>query len=210
MRALIVTTLCALVVSAGDVRADESLRISRPQDQINQSGSKPLEINTFAPFKSPAFGVQSTMGAVKLPTCAVELPTRAVESASSSAQSCCTSEAEPSSANSKQARLTASTTGGACCSSEREGYSAAKGNCCSSDEHHFSSALASPSEHFGMWLKMSIYPTLCHTVLCRRQCALNGYESCNALGVKRSILLDSVRSDGGFGAGGCQSVSLEQ
>lgn len=203
MRALILTTLCALVVCAGDVRADESLRISRPQNQTNQSQSKPLAINIIAPCESPTRAVESLRRAV-------ELPTSAHESASPSGQSCCTSETDRSSANSEQAQFRASTTGGACGSSEREDAIADKGKCCLSNEHHFSSALASPSEHFGMWLKMSVYPTLCHTVLCRRQCALNGYESCNALGVQRSILLDSVRSDGGCGSGGCRSAFLEQ
>lgn len=71
---------------------------------------------------------------------------------------------------------------------------------------NFSYDLASPQEHFDMWLKMSLYPALCHTVLCRRQCALNGYESCNALGVKRSILNDAAVSNGGScGSGGCGS-----
>ncbi|MBX3076269.1 hypothetical protein KF913_20325 [Candidatus Obscuribacterales bacterium] len=68
---------------------------------------------------------------------------------------------------------------------------------------YFSYRLASPQEHFDMWLKLNLYPALCHTVLCRRQCALNGYESCNALGVKRSILSDAVQNRSSCDSGGC-------
>lgn len=68
---------------------------------------------------------------------------------------------------------------------------------------YFSYRLASPQEHFDMWLKLNLYPALCHTVLCRRQCALNGYESCNALGVKHSILSDAVQNRASCDSGGC-------
>jgi hypothetical protein len=75
----------------------------------------------------------------------------------------------------------------------------------SSTTQYFKPTLASPLQHFEMWLKLSLYPALCHTVLCQRQCALNGYESCNALGVKRSLLVDSIQNQGSCGAGGCST-----
>jgi len=61
----------------------------------------------------------------------------------------------------------------------------------------------SPSEHFEQWIKMNVYPSLCATVLCQRQCALNGYESCNALGVKHSLLVDVTQAGSSCGSGGC-------
>lgn len=60
--------------------------------------------------------------------------------------------------------------------------------CCDITSKYFPIKIAGPSQHFGLWLRLSLYPTLCHSVLCQRQCALNGYESCNALGGERSLI----------------------
>ena len=90
-----------------------------------------------------------------------------------------------------------------CCSSSGSGPDGPTEAPVANANDYFSYRLASPQEHFDMWLKLNLYPALCHTVLCRRQCALNGYESCNALGVKRSILSDAVQNRSSCDSGGC-------
>lgn len=83
------------------------------------------------------------------------------------------------------------TTGGAIpiCSSESiENSLVGNYSCCDITSQYFPIRIIGPSQHFGLWLKLKLYPTLCHSVLCRRQCALNGYESCNALGVERNLI----------------------
>lgn len=82
-----------------------------------------------------------------------------------------------------------STTGGATpiCSSNQSSNEE-NHTCCDITSKYFPIKIAGPSQHFGLWLRLNLYPTLCHSVLCQRQCALNGYESCNALGDERSLI----------------------
>jgi hypothetical protein len=76
--------------------------------------------------------------------------------------------------------------------------------CCDVSSEYFPLTIVGPSQHFGMWLRLNLYPTLCSSVLCQRQCAVNGYESCNALGVERNLIQSVIDSSGGdCSSGGC-------
>ncbi len=76
--------------------------------------------------------------------------------------------------------------------------------CCDVFSEYFPIAIVGPSRHFGMWLRLNLYPTLCSSVLCQRQCAVNGYESCNALGVERNLIQSVINSTAGdCSSGGC-------
>ena len=76
--------------------------------------------------------------------------------------------------------------------------------CCDVTSEYFPITIVGPSQHFGMWLRLNLYPTLCSSVLCQRQCAINGYESCNALGVERNLIQSVIDSTGGdCSSGGC-------
>ncbi len=74
--------------------------------------------------------------------------------------------------------------------------------CCDVTSEYFPIKIAGPSQHFGLWLRLNLYPTLCHSVLCQRQCALNGYESCNALGGERSLIEKLMDNTGDCSGGG--------
>jgi hypothetical protein len=83
------------------------------------------------------------------------------------------------------------------CSSDEDKSSVENYTCCDITSKYFSIKIAGPSQHFGLWLRLNLYPTLCHSVLCQRQCALNGYQSCNALGGERTLIEQLVDNSGG-------------
>ncbi len=118
------------------------------------------------------------------------------DSCSKSARSC-------SATSDRNAGGRASASHPQCCSSSVASPDGSTEGSVAHADDYFTYRLASPQEHFDMWLKLNLYPALCHTVLCRRQCALNGYESCNALGVKHSILSDAVQNRASCDSGGC-------
>jgi len=75
--------------------------------------------------------------------------------------------------------------------------------CCDVTSQYFPIRIAGPSQHFGLWLRLNLYPTLCHSVLCQRQCALNGYESCNALGGEKTLVQKLMDNVGDCSSGSC-------
>jgi hypothetical protein len=81
--------------------------------------------------------------------------------------------------------------------------------CCDVTSEYFPITIVGPSRHFGMWLRLNLYPTLCSSVLCQRQCAVNGYESCNALGGERNLIQELIESNGDCGSGGCCETNLK-
>lgn len=84
-----------------------------------------------------------------------------------------------------------------------------KSSCCGVESEHFAITLMGPSAHFGFWLRQSLFPTLCNSVLCRRQCALSAYEPCNTLGRHRGLIRDSIERGAGCNSGGCGRNSSE-
>lgn len=90
------------------------------------------------------------------------------------------------------------TTGGGTpiCSTDESKLHVENHTCCDITSKYFPIKIAGPSQHFGLWLRLNLYPTLCHSVLCQRQCALNGYESCNALGGERNLIEQVIANYG--------------